>query len=445
MEFWLKSRKISKKRPFFYLFFSSVWSKVALDKLQFTHMAPEIQLLVLEQLNITDLISMAQTNSRFYHLALNVYRRKFQQKIIKIEEKSTFYERGIFANENHITFQNASKASGFLRLFGHLITKLEIFDMQMNIDDAELIAENVNRFCSTSLLQFEMYNSPNIWDKMEGPFRNVENVTFKNQIETSEYVNLTEIFPNVRRLSLEYIHSHNEYTFDVHFPHLEHFTIGFISHEIPGRSFTKRNFQTFSQLNRQIRGLHLMYMTYEALVIANQNFMDLEYLELSWPNWRGVIEYAEVIRFENVKRLALIFSDYIPESVVFPQLEEMEIICSSKLTDKCIEFIGKRTTVKKLHIHNIVHAVHTPKLSAILPDLIELSMNWERDVSSESILNLAEQHTQLKSLHLTYLDESMGKELNEEVNQTRYKHIWECIDVNQNGRKPYRLILRRII
>lgn len=72
-------------------------------------------------------------------------------------------------------------------------------------------------------------------------------------------------------------------------------------------------------------------------------------------------------------------------------------------------------------------------------------MNWEPDVSSESILNLAEQHTLLDSLHLTYLDKSMGEQLNEEVNQTRHKHTWECIDVNQNEQKPYRLILRRII
>lgn len=406
------------------------------------HLAPEVQMLIFEELNLTDLINVAQTNTYFHHLAAEIYRHKFQHKIIKIERKSNFDARPIQIQENSITFSTPTMAEGFLRVFGLLVTKIMLSDMKVNIEDAKRISKIINEFCSNSLRQLELRNSPmQIWNELKEPMKNVENLTLFNKFEISENVNLTKLFPSLRRLSLEFINSHDIHTFDAHFPHLKHLTHAYFACE----TNSEQDLVNLCRMNPQIHSLNLKYSSYVSLKIAGENLKNLTILKIYWPVWTGAREEADELRFENVRKLVLEAVQYIPVQVTFPQLEEMKVHFFPLLNDQSIEFLGRNNGLRKLDISNIALDAHILKLVNVLPNLIELSLDCGRDVSSKSIISFAQQHDNLKMIHLKYVDKSLGEKLNEEISNATNKHIWECTDFEENGKMSYQLNLRRIM
>lgn len=273
---------------------------MALNASHFFEMAPELQMLILEELDLVDLMNVADTNKHFNHMALDIYRRKFQERLVKIEGRLAISNE-VYVNENHISFSNPTTSSMFLRIFGHLIRKVWIFNMDMCAEDIELIAKNLNQFCSNTLLQLDIYNCPmNIWDSMPAPFKSMESVTFMNKLETTENQNFTEIFPKIRRLGIDFVNSHHEDTFNAHFTHLEHLAVGFVESQLPDDAFQHRDFQRICQMNPQIRTLSLQYTSHEPLKYASEHLKNLESLQVSWPTWNSLNPDDE-IRFESVK------------------------------------------------------------------------------------------------------------------------------------------------
>lgn len=235
--------------------------------------------------------------------------------------------------------------------------------MEINAEIIKNIARNINKYCSSSLVHSESYNvQMDIWGEFTEPFPKVENITFKNILETPENINLTQIFSSLRRLSLENVHSFNERTFDVNFPHLEQLTVGFLDRDFPNNPFAKEKFELLCQKNPQIRDLRFNFASYEAIKAAADNFKNLEMLELTWPKWNN----QHQVHFERVKKLILNYARYLPPLTIFPHIQEIEILCYPTLNNKCIDFIGMNEGLKRLHIKNQAFDAHnrnTPEFS----------------------------------------------------------------------------------
>lgn len=63
-------------------------------------------------------------------------------------------------------------------------------------------------------------------------------------------------------------------------------------------------------------------------------------------------------------------------------------------------------------------------------------------VRSENIVNLIKQHNDMKSLRLIYAEKSLGDNLKTEMSKKEHPHVWESIDLGQNGDKDQLDLLR---
>lgn len=384
------------------------------------------------------MVNIAQTNKHFHNLAMDIYRRKYQEKMITLEGRAALYNE-VYCHEKSISFSNPSIATKFLHMFGHLITKVMIFDVEINAEIIKNIARNINKYCWNSLVHFESYNvQMEIWGEFTEPFSKLENITFKNILKTPENINLTEIFPSLRRLSLENVHSFNERTFDVNFPHLEQLMVGFLDRDFPNNPFAKGKFELLCQKNPQIRDLRLNFASKEAIKAAADNFKNLEMLELTWPKWNNQHE----VHFERVKKFILNYAKYLPPLTIFPQIQEIEILCHPTLDNKCIDFVGTNEGLKRLHIKNQAFDAHISKFTEILPNLVDLSLVCGFGVRSENIVNLITQHNDMKSLRLIYAEKSLGDNLKTELSKLKHEYAWKYIGLGQNGEKDQLELLR---
>lgn len=246
-------------------------------------MALELQLNILEDLDLIDLVNIAQTNKIFHILAMDIYRRKYQDKTIELEGRSELFNE-IYSNENSISFSNPSMATQFLHSFGHLIMEISIFGRQINAEIINNIARNIN-----------------------------------------SVQKLDEILPNLRRLNLIYVTISDAFGFlNYTFPHLEHLMLKFSNMG----GFTEDDASIVLQNNPQIRSLSVHKTTPEFLKTINTHLSNLESLEILqigsiFPNHNN-----DPIDFRNVKKLSVVAGQAcLIQHVSFSQLEEFTLKC----------------------------------------------------------------------------------------------------------------------
>lgn len=243
---WLKSWMKSEER-----------AKTHFDKL-----SNEMVLSILDQMDFPELLSIAEVDDRLAVLASDAFRRKrftvefdpFEMYMYRSSRISSMLEMANLielmddtdssfipytCSDTRIVIKEEKFALQMLKLFGMSIEKIKI-RYGMNIPpifdaikkfisrtNIEKIGKMINEYCDETLMSIEFrdihYNSLKY---MPNPFQQVTQVKFVGSVpqHNKQKLSMNELFPALRRLSLEDIPDINEYLLDT-FPHLEHLSL----------------------------------------------------------------------------------------------------------------------------------------------------------------------------------------------------------------------------
>lgn len=285
----------------------------------------DCQLEFLEQLRLVELMDMAKTSTYYEGLVANVFKRKYAKKTFMISD--SFEESMMMPPfDREIVQININMAANILSTFGHMMEKVLINYNPFNETQSRKINEYVSNYCSESLIELYFYGcTENPLIGMPKQFQKVKAVSFvpfggKMVPIGNETHNINDFFPELQRLHLVVEYWENADFINLAYPYLKELKLGLMVNSIDVAVI-----EELLTKNSQIQSLELKSTSLLLLKKVNDIVPNLEKLsyDVDIFGQNEEFNYEGEIRFKNVKRLSISFSE-IPLNVVFDQLEEVE-------------------------------------------------------------------------------------------------------------------------
>lgn len=363
----------------------------------------DVQLLILENLNLSDLLSVAQTNRQMYSLAANVFQRKYSKKMVLAYDPHADQHN----HNNDTYFRNFEMISKILKYFGALISHLKIVykldtEYTTNISTKINSIHNlINLHCSETLVHFQIDNFYEVsLDKMTKPFINVEKFTIRGRLTqmSSSSLAFDELFPALRELYLPFLRVENKKTLEINLPHLEHISIGTFAYSDPSR-FTEASVQHILRKNPQIRSVELSSSDQFFLKIINENVPNLEMLELKHFSPSSV---PIDVNFKMVKTLKIYstWSAKVPENVIFENLRQLHlegfVYCINRWAE---ELLKTNKHLNRLYLdRGCIGSGVFETLKSATSNIAEISLTFCARVDDESIIQFLRDSPNLKKI-----------------------------------------------
>lgn len=382
----------------------------------------ECNLLILEELDLTSLISLAETNKHFLNLAADVLRRRLKDKIIvfSISNSDHRITQHVTEEDDAVKVYDIDTMLKLLKYFGSSISKMEILNdedsfiskMRILNDKANqsevqmiLVYKFVNLYCSKTLVQLHIANAPNgFFNEFLRPFTMLQNVSFSGYLDrlSNERSSLSEIFPEMRRLILNSYHIDDSSWVDQLFPHMVHLSL--MVYNIQGDSPTRMTSPKIERLlanNLQIRSLALEDASLDMLRIVANKLPNLEKLELKMFDVFD-LDDEDKIHFEQLKFFKTRLSSHsIPIIIDLNHIEEFETDAFPDSCQRWIEFVETNKHLKKLKVdHYYIRNSVVLRLAQANSNIVDMSLWCGVGVKSESIVKLIENNKQMRTLHL---------------------------------------------
>lgn len=384
----------------------------------------DCQLLIVKELDLISLISLAETNNHFYILVAEILRLKFSKKLIVfsfpyINDKITLH---IHEEGDYIKIQNWRDALKVLKLYGHLIRNLKIHHNMLPTNKAKSIYTFVNMYCSETLKQLNLINScENFFHEFSRPFQRVENVSLHGKFDklSNSKFNFSEMFPAMQRLSLEMIKVEDIGWIDQQFAHLIHLNVFIWGRNQTHECFLESMTVTLIRRNPQIRSLLLRNPTPKLLSFIANELHSLDSLELhsfDETNYR-----SDKITFNSVRVFKVQHGfQSAPKSIAFNKIESFITDGFPRKCSKWIEFVKKNQCLKTLRvIQRHLDNEDVSQLAVANLNLTELSAGFDQNVKNETIVQLIENSKYLEKIELI---KYVGENLNQKT-ETPFENI----------------------
>lgn len=369
--------------------------------MQFDDLNNDVLLEIFDTFSLDDLLSLADMNPRFRELIVRhpaIYKFRINEQIIAIlaKEPRRFDDNHIKSIQvqcKKIELHDYLATFKFLRNFGQIIAKITIDKYRIQQDRVwhDEIDKYVNKYCSDSLEELNIYDSVNTTYAWKKPFKNLTNMFALTVGWTCEHTNFSEILPSLQSLRIR----HNLKCFNQHhFPHLEDLAIDVLDEN--GLKF----FESNPQLRRiQINDVHDI----DCLRFASKNLQNVELINffISLPAISEEMK-NELIHFKNVKKGILRFHLQRPDIIsvfpfVFEQLEELEIETWYEI-DAWKEFIIKHSKLQVLTISRHLYGQQFVMIIEKMLNLVEINIGLLDDIGREVISCLMRNEINLKKI-----------------------------------------------
>lgn len=347
-----------------------------------------------DYLDWSDLLNVADS-SRMFHTAVGlVFKRKYHKSSIIIDGiacKSSPSQR-----RDNISISKPVTALKFLRNFGYLICDLQLNCRFFGTKITDEITRYMLEYCSKSIYSLSLYcNSSKFLFKNTGHiFGNVEKLRMELCIFGSD-LRLNNIFPNLSILNL----GQNWYEIGSRAIRINLHSVRDLT--IQANKFEETDIKELIKLNPQLERLEI-YPIYSVELIAwiNDCLPKLRSLELGGlPQ-----EFYGVLRLDHIVNLSL-HIDVTPLRkipFVFRKLENLLVVGSLRINEKCLDFFGNIQHLKVLTILGWYGDMHNMRkffeLNNILSNVEELNFDWIESISSECILRFLQQSHALSKL-----------------------------------------------
>lgn len=304
---------------------------------------------ILTNLNLVDLLNVANTSRELRSAAESVYQRNGNVNLDIFSYLNT-----LESPENEkvpsqmCTFKTILQ---FLRCFGHLQTKLEVQYTNICDSKCDLISRYIYQFCSKSLVGIKFYDiKESDFDGINRPFLNVEDVEFTDCCIGKELSQFHRWFPKMRRLTLFCSELAEPINIVTHFPNLKDLSLS---------GYLEANYVTVVaatlRLNPQLKTLKLgpFFKDAQFLEYIGRFLENLESINISW-DLDSVYNLSNTeINFKNIKefKLHLYGEVTLPEfPFLFERLERFTLETDCHLNDNLIDFIAKHPTITRLSL-----------------------------------------------------------------------------------------------
>lgn len=373
----------------------------------------DVQSYVLEALDFRDLLSIAQTNEFFSHLAQTIFKQKHSQKVIEIFVPHNNNDaQDIYATDDTIHVNSIQSIFRVFGRFGRLISKLKVrfianrygnFSME-NQKVFSSIGDAISLYCSDSLTQLSIDSSyPHFFDEITTPFSHVEFLELNGRFAKlgSSTLNFTELFPKLRRLSLKYITILDQSNFNWTIPFLDDLHVNTCIYETLALNQTEIG--EILECNPQIRSLSFNDVSQSFLITINKYLPHLENLQIGSTRriYSRDFEDGRVI-FQNIKSFLTYWEmQQWPDNIEFRNLTELSVHVSiePEYNNWWLEFLDKNTHVKVFNV--ILGCLSDDDLKNLATkhlSLDEASLQLCRHVEDSSVLDFVQNNDKMKRI-----------------------------------------------
>lgn len=318
---------------------------------------------------------------------------------------------------NKISIHNAYGvlSVNVLKYFGHLITSLELDFIDNGdcttdyISKYNAILRYANENCRRTVISIAIGFNPcglNIFDQLSGPFEKAEIVKIDQPIVTIKMDNprLNEIFPVVRKLTINYKIINNPRLIDCEINLLDELTID------GGLITNKSSDDTLKNLlkkNTRIQRITVSSPTYRTFQLMNEYLNNLEEINIlhSIPD-EGDDDGQEKIFFPKVKKLQikLDVKCHQPTAITFggEKLQELRLNCMPNDIDyEYFNTIYRYSNITFLEAHGQLKNIDLLKMVGKFPLLTEARFSF-KSVTNDSIVKFIEKCKKLKIIEFRY-------------------------------------------
>lgn len=345
------------------------------NRTQLADLNVDCQFLILEKLLFRELLNMATTSKAFSSLASDVFKRKFADKLISIENafkkspNDDDDDQMIIIDTLKIKILQNDVALLMVEHFGSSILKLEInYDFDQ-MGQTKRMVKHVNQYCD-NLKEFQLRTSVFVLDALKAvkkPFKHVIDVKLFGVYQKigNEAFNLNEMFPALRRLSLWCMRLIDHTGTDVLMPQLDSLDIW-----ISNYAFTSTEVTKLIMKNPQIRTIQFHNVDASFVDFLSKHMPNLEIV--SFPRVETV-DYIGNIHFNGVKKFICGGSEskhfHFERQLLFEHLNEFECFRSDY---PWLGFIRNHPNITKLNMRNVhISSLEISLITDILPHLIE--------------------------------------------------------------------------
>lgn len=381
----------------------------------------DVQILIAEQMNVSDLLSLAEALPMNSLAIESVLSRRFRTQLVSIETPKHQKVVSINETDGRIAIGDTHSVSKILHYFGPLIKHLQIVFVYNKLfaKQTTTIFQLVNLHCSETLESFVVqnrYSNQMNFDEFNKPFKTVTDVFLVgefNRLDSRE-LSFSEIFPAVQRLTIHnYFKLLDRTSLEARFPHLNTLNARIcILNYFTTWNFHEEDCKTLIRNHLTLQNVTLEEATPSLLRFLAEELNHLEYLELLNYNEDSSGDTDTPIHFSELKTLVL-RNDYrfsrveLPTNVTFDQLEEIEVDLPTNFT--WLELVQNQTTLKVLKIHQDLTLDLLLQLEEANLSVVEIQIyclnpaNFEEGkpwLEMDSLIRLIENYRNLKKMTL---------------------------------------------
>lgn len=394
---------------------------------------------ILRNLNLTDLLSVADANMTLRFAAMEVFRSKFEDKRVILMYKRVLFNHNPYMEVGeYIVVNNYYDGFRLIRNYGPLLReieirmldtkawKIEVNTLRSHFTALEITTDYMQGYCSDALRKMKMHNILNYYlTRLPKPFRSVKTLHITGKINLTS---VTTLFPNLRQLTVRYATNTEYKFFNAKFPNLEYLEMYSTVLDPHDEKLILIGFMnkinTLLRANKQLIKLKLPFINHENFLKKIRECVPkLE--ELSFANIHNNFSTeSPIVRFEHMKVLRLYsLGTNIRKVAPFhcTKLEELYVNHLLGIPNGFYGFLSKHKTLRKLTIHSFFPSLIIPsKLASVLPNLAEFDAQYVRFTPNEVFLYVRN----LKKLSTFKFSFGTDSEYNEIAEY--FENEWEC-------------------
>lgn len=419
-------------------------------------MGEDDQCKILEKVNISTLLAVAQVDKHFHEIAASVFKENFGGKTVEIRQRGYNIE-DISGGPDRIEVDKLEVIAKLFKYFGHVISSVIMHDSdddpwihyspftdfigdyviqsKAKQDRQREIINLINKN-SDGLKSLSIHNNKDeyVLEFVEQPFINVEKFflfdgKFK-KLGNNGFV-LNKMFPKLKQLHLNGVRMKIPKSLAVPHKHLESFDVKLWKNDKHEQTklFNEEDIENLIKNNPQIKFIKISYASRKFLKFVSDSLLVLENLHFKSSER---IQHDQIsndffgnIHFNNVTSLSAFSRDTFVRRVTFKRLENVKIYLETRnLPDVWIDLL-KHNNVRNLEIFGKekLFNIDLMSLTQVSPNLVQAVLDIDPDVKAGTIFKFLQRHQQLKVLKLRCKTENKSSFINN-FDQLQIENEW---------------------
>lgn len=370
-------------------------------KTQFMDLNEDVLFIIFTNLQAKCLLNVAKSTEKLAKLTAAAFRwryRDYEIHIINAQENQSM-KCGDSIYDKHLYIHDYKLCLSLLEYFADSFKRLEIYNIDMSEHHSNTINRLVNKYAADYVTHLDLQSiKRNTLEQFTVPFKEVQVFNCLSLLhEMRINMQFDKLFPKLQSMKLIMSNKLDYEFINCKLPHLHHLSITFYEEQFKRRP----QIDEVLRKNSQIQRIEVKNFPFDYVKTINHLLPNIEQISL-----HGFDTTNDRIHFENVTHFAL--SKAIPASIdmiSFAQLESIKIKYWALNFEEWKSFFQRHQSIIELHLQeNFTRmSVKLVSLTAVLPNLVRLSLECREYVSAEDIATVLQTHDKLMHFQFTTL------------------------------------------